>query len=223
MATILVVEDEKNIQLLTKAHLKNYYNVITANNGQEAIDIFYSEHIDLIVADIMMPKMDGYEMVKILREYQNDVPVIFLTAKASFDDKREGFASGIDDYMTKPVNYEELVWRIEALLRRANINSSQQITIGDITCDANSYCIIKSDGDTIDLPKKEFELLYKLLSYPNQIFTKDQLLSDIWGIDTDSDDSTIKTHINRLRNKLDGVNDFEIVTVRGLGYKLEIK
>lgn len=223
MATVLIVEDEKNIQLLTKAHLKNHYNVITASNGQEAIDLFYSEHIDLIVADIMMPKMDGYEMVRILREYQNDVPVIFLTAKAGFDDKREGFASGIDDYMTKPVNYDELIWRIEALLRRANINSSQQITIGDITCDANSYCITKGDGEVIDLPKKEFELLYKLLSYPNQIFTKDQLLSDIWGIDTDSDDSTIKTHINRIRNKLDGIDAFEIVTVRGLGYKLEIK
>lgn len=222
MATVLIVEDEKNIQLLTKAHLKNHYNVITASNGQEAIDLFYSEHIDLIVADIMMPKMDGYEMVRILREYQNDVPVIFLTAKAGFDDKREGFASGIDDYMTKPVNYDELIWRIEALLRRANINSSQQITIGDITCDANSYCITKGDGEVIDLPKKEFELLYKLLSYPNQIFTKDQLLSDIWGIDTDSDDSTIKTHINRIRNKLDGIDAFEIVTVRGLGYKLEI-
>ncbi|MCR5145112.1 MAG: response regulator transcription factor [Lachnospiraceae bacterium] len=222
MATILVVEDEKNIQLLTKAHLKNDYNVITADNGQEAIDIFYSEHVDLIVADIMMPKMDGYEMVKVLREYQNDVPVIFLTAKASFDDKREGFASGIDDYMTKPVNYDELLWRIEALLRRSNINSSQQIKIGELVCDANAYTVTKSDGNVIDLPKKEFELLYKLLSYPNQIFTKDQLLSDIWGIDTDSDDSTIKTHINRLRNKLGDIPEFEIVTVRGLGYKAQV-
>lgn len=221
MATILVVEDDKNIRLLTTARLKPHYTVLTACDGEKAIDIFYKQHVDLIVADIMMPNMDGYELVKCLREYKQDVPVIFLTAKSAFEDKRKGFASGIDDYMTKPVNYEELIWRIEALLRRANINASRQIKIGTVTIDASSYTVSRGT-EVVEVPKKEFELLYKLLSYPNIIFTKDQLLEDIWGMETDSNDSTIKTHINRLRNKFGDWEEFEIVTIRGLGYKLEL-
>ena len=222
MATILVVEDEKNLQILTKARLKDKYNVLVADDGQQAIDIFYGQHIDLIVADIMMPNMDGYEMVKELRDYKNDVPVIFLTSKAEFDDKRKGFALGIDDYMTKPVNYEELLWRIEALLRRANINAEQKIVIGDVELNADNYTVRKGD-EVQEIPKKEFELLYKLLSYPGQIFTKTQLLEDVWGLDTYTDDTTIKTHINRLRNRFGDWEEFEIVTLRGLGYKGEIK
>lgn len=221
MATILIVEDDKNIRLLTSARLKPHYTILTACDGEEAIDLFYKQHIDLIVADIMMPNMDGYELVKTLREYKQNVPVIFLTAKSAFEDKRKGFASGIDDYMTKPVNYEELLWRIEALLRRANINAKRQITIGAVTVDAASYTVSRGT-EQLELPKKEFELLFKLLSYPNIIFTKDQLLEDIWGMETDSNDSTIKTHINRLRNKFGDWDEFEIVTVRGLGYKLEM-
>lgn len=219
MATILIVEDEKNIRLLTAARLKTYYTVLTACDGNEAIDIFYRQHIDLIIADIMMPNMDGYELVRCLREYNQNVPVIFLTAKSSFDDKRKGFASGIDDYMTKPVNYEELLWRIHALLRRASINASRRITIGTVIVDSDSYTVSR-EKEQIELPKKEFDLLFKLLSYPNVIFTKDQLLSDIWGMETDSNDNTIKTHINRLRNKFGDWNEFEIITIRGLGYKL---
>ncbi|MCM1542787.1 MAG: response regulator transcription factor, partial [Blautia sp.] len=192
MATILVVEDNENILLLTSARLKPYYSILTASNGKEALDIFYRQHVDLIVADIMMPGMDGYELVRCLREYKQNVPVIFLTAKSAFDDKRKGFASGIDDYMTKPVNYEELLWRIEALLRRANINASQRIMIGPVTIDSASYTVSRGE-ERIELPKKEFELLFKFLSYPNMIFTKNQLLEDIWGLETDSDDSTIKT------------------------------
>lgn len=222
MATILVVEDNKNILLLTSARLKPYYSILTASNGKIALDIFYRQHVDLIVADIMMPDMDGYELVRCLREYKQNVPVIFLTAKSSFEDKRKGFASGIDDYMTKPVNYEELLWRIEALLRRANINASQRIIIGSVTIDSASYTVSRGT-ERIELPKKEFELLFKLLSYPNMIFTKNQLLEDIWGLETDSDDSTIKTHINRLRNKFGDWDEFQIVTVRGLGYKLELQ
>lgn len=219
MATILIVEDEKNIRLLTEARLKPYYTILTASDGNEAIDIFYSQHVDLIIADIMMPKMDGYELVRCLREYNQNVPVIFLTAKSAFDDKRKGFASGIDDYMTKPVNYEELLWRIQALLRRASISTSRRITVGAVIVDADSYTVSRGK-ELIELPKKEFDLLFKLLSYPGMIFTKDQLLSDIWGMDTDSGDSTIKTHINRLRNKFGDWKEFEITTIRGLGYKL---
>ena len=221
MATILVVEDDKHIRLLTTARLKPHYTVLTACDGEEALDVFYKQHVDLIVADIMMPNMDGYELVKCLREYKQNVPVIFLTAKSAFEDKRKGFSSGIDDYMTKPVNYEELLWRIEALLRRANINADQKITVGAVTADSTSYTVSRGN-ERYELPKKEFELLYKLLSYPNMIFTKDQLLEDIWGMETDTNDSTIKTHINRLRNRFKGWDEFEIVTVRGLGYKLEL-
>lgn len=221
MATILIVEDDKNICLLTTARLKPYYTVLTASDGNKALGIFYQQHVDLIVADIMMPNMDGYELVKCLREYNQNVPVIFLTAKSAFDDIRKGFVSGIDDYMTKPVNYEELLLRIRALLRRANINASLQITVGMVTADASNYTVNRGT-EHIELPRKEFDLLFKLLSYPGTIFTKDQLLSDIWGMDTDSSDNTIKTHINRLRNKFGEWKELEIITVRGLGYKLEL-
>lgn len=221
MATILVVEDDKNTRLLTTARLKPHFQVVTACDGKEALDIFYSQHIDLIIADIMMPNMDGYELVRTLREYKQDVPVIILTAKQTFEAKKKGFSTGTDDYMTKPVNYEELLWRIEALLRRAKINSDKQIHLNAVTVNAENYTVNRG-GETITLPKKEFELLYKLLSYPDMIFTKDQLLEDIWGYDTDSDENTIKTHISRLRGKFDGWNEFSIITIRGLGYKAEI-
>lgn len=221
MATILVVEDDKNTRLLTTARLKPHYNVVAACDGEEALDIFYSQHIDLIVADIMMPNMDGYELVRTLREYKQDVPIIMLTAKQTFEAKKQGFSTGTDDYMTKPVNYEELLWRIEALLRRAKINTDKQIALGAVTVNAENYTVSRGE-ETITLPKKEFELLYKLLSYPDMIFTKDQLLEDIWGYDTDSDENTIKTHISRLRGKFDGWDEFSIITIRGLGYKAEI-
>lgn len=221
MTTILVVEDDKNTRLLTTARLKPHYNVVTACDGEEALDIFYSQHIDLIIADIMMPNMDGYELVRTLREYKQDVPVIMLTAKQTFEAKKQGFSTGTDDYMTKPVNYEELLWRIEALLRRAKINTDKQISLGAVTINAENYTVSRGK-EIITLPKKEFELLYKLLSYPDMIFTKDQLLENIWGYDTDSDENTIKTHISRLRGKFDGWDEFSIITIRGLGYKAEI-
>lgn len=221
MAVILVVEDDTNSRILTAARLKPYYTVLTACDGEEALDVFYKQHVDLIVADVMMPKMDGYELVGTLREYNHDVPVIMLTAKSAFEDKRQGFSTGTDDYLTKPVNYEELLWRIEALLRRAKIHTEQKIVIGNVTINAENYTVSK-DGASIELPKKEFELLYKMLSYPDMIFTKNQLLEEIWGFDTDSDDSTIKTHISRLRNKFDSWEEFKIVTVRGLGYKVTV-
>lgn len=218
MATILIVEDDKNIRLLTKAHLKSMYTVLEAADGNEAVEIFYSKHVDLIVSDIMMPGMDGYELVKTLREYKENVPVILLTAKTSFEDKRHGFSTGIDDYMTKPVNYEELLWRIEALLRRASINSSKKLTIGSVEIDSSTYTV-SNGSKSVELAKKEFELLFKLVSYPNMIFTKEQLLEEIWGADSDSDDNTVKTHISRLRANVADFPELEIVTLRGLGYK----
>lgn len=227
MATILVVEDDRSTRMLTKARLKNKYDVVCAEDGEQALDIFYHQHIDLIVADIMMPHMDGYELVRTLRDYDADVPVIMLTAKSTFDAKKEGFSSGTDDYMTKPVNYEELTWRIDSLLRRAKINVEKRITIGDMVVDQDAYTVARRvgqpDEETVQLPKKEFDLLYKLLSSPGQIFTKEQLLEDVWGMDTDSDDSTVKTHINRLRNHFRDWDEFTITTLRGLGYRADLK
>lgn len=219
MVTILVVEDNEHSRLLTEARLKRYYNVVTADNGSSALDVFYDRQIDLIVADIMMPVMDGYEMVRHLRENKEEVPILFLTAKSTFDDKKQGFDLGIDDYITKPVDYEELLLRIKALLRRANIANKMKINIGNFEMDENDYSVIY-DSNGIELTKKEFELLFKLLSYPNRVMTKRQLLEDIWGYESNSSEDTIKTHINKIRNKLKEVKEFEIVSVKGLGYKV---
>lgn len=221
MATILIAEDDKNIQLLIEARLKSKYTVICANNGQEALHIIEAKKIDLLIADIMMPIMDGFKLVQTIRKDGYTIPILMLTAKQSFEDKRTGFSSGIDDYMTKPVNYEELHWRIEALLRRAKIANENKITIGNVVLDSSSYIIFVEDK-AIELPKKEFDLLFKLLSYPGQIFTKNQLLDDIWGYDSDSGEDTVKTHISRLRNKFQYIDEFKIITVKGLGYKAEI-
>lgn len=222
MSTILVVEDDRNTRLLTVARLKSYFDVKSASDGLAALDILYQNKIDLIVADVMMPNMDGYSLLRTLREEKNDIPILLLTAKQSFEDKREGFTSGTDDYMTKPVNYEELLWRINALLRRAQIATEKKIVVGPIIIDSTSYTV-SFDDQVIELPKKEFELLFKLLSYPNVIFTKQQLIDEIWGFDTESSEDTLKTHISRLRSKLKECTEFEIVTIKGLGYKAEIK
>lgn len=219
MVTILVVEDNEHTRLLTEARLKRYYNVITAENGSEALDIFYEKQIDLIVADIMMPEMDGYEMLKHLRDNKEEVPVLFLTAKSTFDDKKTGYDLGIDDYVTKPIDYEELLLRIKALLRRANIANKMKINIGKFEMDENDYSV-KYNNSAIEMTKKEFDLLFKLLSYPNRVMTKIQLLEDIWGYESNSSEDTIKTHINKIRNKLKDVKEFEIISVKGLGYKV---
>lgn len=219
MVTILVVEDNEHTRMLTEARLRKFYNVVTAENGAEALDIFYERQIDLIVADIMMPVMDGYELVKNLRDNNEEVPVLFLTAKSTFEDKRQGFELGIDDYVTKPIDYEELLLRIKALLRRANISNKMKINIGTFTMDENDYSVT-TNNNQIELTKKEFELLFKLLSYPNKVMTKMQLLEDIWGYDSNSSEDTIKTHINKIRNKLKDVKEFEIISVKGLGYKV---
>lgn len=221
MATILIVEDDKHTRLLTCARLKPHYAVEEAENGEQALNMLDQKHIDLIIADIQMPVMNGYDLVREMRESGIQIPVIMLTAMHTFDDKRTGFASGTDDYMTKPIDYEELHWRIKALLRRANIVSQRKIIIGNITLDSASYTVTRGETTT-ELAKKEFDLLYKLLSYPGMIFTKSQLLDEIWGYDTNSDETTIKTHINRLRNKFADCTEFEIITIRGLGYKAEI-
>lgn len=221
VATILLVDDDASMRLLTTARLKHQFTVIPARDGVEALEVLARQPADLIIADVMMPRMDGYTLVKTLRERGNQIPVLLLTAKQSFEDKREGFSSGIDDYMTKPVNYEELVWRLNALLRRSRIASERRIVVGPVVLDSSTYTVTR-EGEALELPKKEFELLYRLLSYPGQIFTRNQLLDGIWGYASESGEDTVKTHISRLRNKLRHIPEFRIVTIKGLGYKAEI-
>ena len=195
-----------------------HYTVTTAKDGAEALDILGREHIDLIVLDVMMPEMDGYELTRELREAQDNIPILMVSARQLPADKKKGFLVGTDDYMTKPVDEEEMLLRIRALLRRAKIVSEQKILIGDVVLDYNSMTVT-GHGQTQELPQKEFLLLYKLLSYPGQIFTRIQLMDEIWGVDSDTGWETVTVHIGRLRKRFAGWEEFEIISVRGLGYK----
>ena len=221
MAKILIAEDEANIRLLLEIRLKSRYTVITAANGAQALELIEQGGVDLIVTDIMMPKMDGYEMVETLRARGDTTPVIMLTAKDTLTDKGQGFMVGCDDYITKPVNFEELIWRIDAILRRYKIANEGKIIIGGVTVDKNSFTVTFDDRAE-ELPTKEFQLLYLLLSYPEKIFTYEQILDKGWGFESESGETTVRTHINRLRNKFEGVKEFEIITIRGMGYKAVI-
>ncbi len=219
MFHILVVDDDKHTRMLLQAVLEaENYTVFTAENGAQALMITDKEHIDLVVLDIMMPEMDGYEFTRTLRATDDNLPILMVSAKQLPEDKKKGFLVGTDDYMTKPIDEEEMLWRIKALLRRARIASEQRITVGDIVLDYRSLTVTK--GDTvIELPQKEFLLLYKLLSYPGQIFTRIQLMDEIWGQDSETGWETVTVHIGRLRKRFENWNEFEIQSVRGLGYK----
>ncbi len=221
MATILFAEDDENVQLLISRKLRSNFNVISSPDGAQALEIIRSRSIDLLIADIEMPVMDGFTLLQNIRKLGFQFPVIILTANQSFDAKRTGFSKGTDDFLTKPVDPEELVWRIKALLRRSNIAVSNKIIEGELVIDSSTYTVSNNE-QKIELSKKEFDLLFKLLSYKGQIFTKNQLLDDIWGFTTESGEDTVKTHVSRLRNRLKMFNEIEIVAVRGIGYKAEI-
>jgi len=219
MFHILVVVDDKHTRMLLSAILQNAnYTVTTANNGEEALDALDREHIDLVVLDIMMPKMDGYEFTKLIRETDDALPILMVTAKHLPADEKKGFLVGTDDYITKPIDEDKLLMRIKALLRRAQIVNEQKIVIGDVTLDYNSLTVTRN-GETQVLPQKEFMLLYKLLSYPGQIFTRIQLMDEIWGTESETGWETVTVHVGRLRKRFEGWNEFEIEAVRGLGYK----
>lgn len=219
MFNILVVDDDKNTRRLMRAVLEaENYNVFTAENGEDALDVMGREHIDLCILDIMMPKMDGYEFTKALRECENALPILMVSAKQLPADKRKGFLVGTDDYMTKPIDEVEMLLRIKALLRRAKIVSERKIVIGGVVLDYDSLSVTRN-GETQVLPQKEFLLLYKLLSYPGKIFTRIQLMDEIWGADSDSGWETVTVHIGRLRKRFEDYEEFEIESVRGLGYK----
>ena len=194
------------------------YTVSIAKNGQEALGIMDKEHIDLVVLDVMMPKMDGYKFTKTLRECDNNLPILMVSAKQMPVDKNKGFAAGTDDYMTKPVNQDEFLYRIKALLRRARIATDRKIVVGDVVLDYDSLTVTKGD-EVLELPQKEFLLLYKLLSYPSKIFTRIQLMDEIWGAESETGWETVTVHIGRLRKRFEGWQEFEIESVRGLGYK----
>lgn len=219
MFNILVVEDDKNTGKLMETVLSaNGFHPILASDGIEALKILDIQHVDLIILDIMMPRMDGYELTQQLRNSNYTLPILMVTAKQLPVDKKKGFIVGTDDYMTKPIDDEEMILRIKALLRRAKIVNEHKIIIGEVTLDYDSLSVSRKDKRQT-LPQKEFYLLYKLLSYPNKIFTRIQLMDEIWGIDSDSTDYTVNVHINRLRKRFEDYPEFEIQTIRGLGYK----
>ena len=219
MFCILTVDDDKNTRLFFKTVLeKSGYTVFTATNGKEALDIMDKEHIDLIVLDIMMPEMDGYELTDALRSSNINLPILTVSAKQLPADKHRAFMVGTDDYMIKPIDEEEMLYRIKALLRRARIASERKITVGDVVLDYDSFTVTKN-GEAQELPQKEFMLLYKLLSYPGKIFTRIQLMDEIWGTESETGWETVTVHIGRLRKRFEGWEEFQIESVRSLGYK----
>lgn len=219
MFNILVVEDDKNLRKLIVTCLKkNNYDTFEATNGEEALEVLDKNYIDLIISDVMMPKKDGFELIKDLRSCKYKVPVLVITAKSGIEDKKQGFLLGADDYMVKPVNIEELILRVQALLKRTNSANERKIKVGDLTVNYNQMSITRNEK-IYNLAQKEFLLLYKLLSTPKTIFTRQELIEEIWGLESDSDYRTIDVHIKRIREKLYDVDEFEIITIRGIGYK----
>ena len=219
MFNILIAEDENDIRKMMCEYLQNNgFTVFEANNGEKAMDELDKVHIDLLITDIMMPKLNGYTLVRELREAKYEMPILMITAKETIEDKETGFNSGTDDYMVKPIVLREMLLRVNALLKRAKITNEKRIIVGNTTLDYEAFTVT-NNKETFELPQKEFRLLFKLLSQPNRIFTRRQLMDEIWGYDSESGDSTVKVHISRLRERFNACKDFEIVTVKGLGYK----
>lgn len=221
MVNILVVDDDAHIQKLISVYLENCgYKTVCASDGMKALQKMDETHFDMVIADIMMPRVDGYELTADIRTIDARIPILMITARDDYEDKRKGFLSGVDDYMTKPIDLQEMELRVAALLRRAQISAENRIILGEISVDADSRVVITPE-ETFDLPRKEFDLLFKLLSYPHKIFTRRQLMDEIWGLDSDADERTVDVHIKRLREKFVNCKEFDLVTVRGLGYKAE--
>ena len=219
MFTILVVEDDTNTRKLMCAVLrKNGFKALQAEDGVEALELMDRQHVDLVVMDLMMPRMDGFELAQQLRSTWETLPILMVTARQEPRDKRRGFLAGTDDYMTKPVDQQEMILRIKALLRRANIASDRKIICGNVVLDYDTFSATRN-FEEIALPQKEFMLLFKLLSFPGVIFTRLQLMDEIWGMDSETSDNTLNVHINRLRDRFRDWPDFEIATVRGVGYR----
>lgn len=222
MINILVVEDNPNARKLYEFILKKeHYTPLLAEDGIKGLEILEQQHVDLILLDVMMPNMDGFTFAKELRDADINIPILMISAKDTPEDKRTGFLSGTDDYMVKPVDEQEMLLRIKALLRRARISADKALQIGNTRLLYDSFSVTVDKSESV-LPRKEFLVLYKLLSYPNKTFTRAQLMDEIWSMDTDSEERTVDVHINRLREKFGDNPDFRIITVRGLGYKAVI-
>ena len=220
MFKILIAEDDRELrQLFQHVLTKHGYSVRGVSNGKEALDALEQDYSDLIISDIMMPVMDGYQLVQALRESGSQIPVLMITAKNAFDDMRQGFLSGTDDYMVKPVNINEMVLRVGALLRRAQMINDRRQIIGETVLECDSL-MVTQNGKSMVLPQKEFMLLYKMAAFPGKIFTRQQLMDDIWGYDSGTDTHTVDVHIGRLRERFRDNTDFKIVTMRGVGYKV---
>ena len=220
MFKIIVIDDDINLNfLIAKVLTKNGYQVFQCYNANSAYDVLDKNYIDLIITDIMMPGIDGYKFTESLRSEKIDIPILMITAKEEFKDKVMGFNVGADDYLVKPINLEELLLRVGAILRRAKINNEKKVAIGTTVLDYNTFTV-ETGNEKIELPQKEFNILFKFFSYPNQIFTRTQLMNEFWGMLSESDERTIDVHINRLRDKFKDNPNFEIITVRGLGYKV---
>ena len=220
MQKILIAEDDRELrELFSHVLTKNGYAVTGVSDGKEALDALDSDYYDVIISDIMMPRMDGYEFVSHLRDMGSTTPVLMITAKDAFDDMRLGFVAGTDDYMVKPINVNEMVLRVGALLRRAQMINERRQIIGETIMECDSLTV-SVDGVSMVLPQKEFMLLYKMASFPGKIFTRQQLMDEIWGYETDSDTHTVDVHIGRLRDRFRDSRDFKIVTIRGVGYKV---
>lgn len=220
MLKILIAEDDKELrQLFSHILTKNGYFVKGVSNGKEALDVLDKDYYDLIISDIMMPVMDGYELVRLLRSTGNTTPIMMITAKDAFDDMRQGFALGTDDYMVKPININEMVLRVGALLRRAQMINDRKLIIGKTILELDSLSVY-TEHENFILPQKEFMLLYKMASFPGKIFTRHQLMDEIWGYDNESDTHTVDVHIARLRDRFKYNTDFKIITMRGVGYKV---
>ncbi|MCE5342449.1 MAG: response regulator transcription factor [Eubacteriales bacterium] len=219
MFQVLVTDDQPNTRKLLETVLHRAgYEVFTAQDGQEALRVLDEQHIDILLLDIMMPGMDGYALTRELRENGNNTPILMITAKQLPDDKHKGFLAGADDYITKPVDMEEMLLRIRALLRRSQIINEHRLQLGEVVLEYDTLTVSRGE-DRQTLPQKEFYLLYKLLSFPNQIFTRIQLMDEIWGMESESGDTTVNVHINRLRRRFENHPEFELVAVWGLGYK----
>ena len=220
MMKLLIAEDDRELrQLFTHVLTRHGYTITGVSNGQEALDAMDCDYFDLIITDIMMPVMDGYQLVRQLRDVGNTTPVLMITAKDAFDDMRMGFQFGVDDYMVKPINVNEMVLRVQALLRRAQMINERRQTIGETILECDSLTVV-ANGESTVLPQKEFMLLYKMAAYPGKIFTRQQLMDEIWGYDSESDTHTVDVHIGRLRDRFRDSQDFKIVTIRGVGYKV---
>ena len=220
MFRVLIAEDDTELRtLFQRVLMKNGYSVECVSNGKEALDELGRDYYDIVISDIMMPMMDGYALVRSLRDAGNNIPVLMITAKDAFDDMRLGFISGTDDYMVKPINVNEMLIRVGALLRRAKMISERRQIIGETILESDTFTV-KYNGQKLILPQKEFMLLYKMVSFPGRIFTRQQLMDEVWGYESDTDTHTVEVHIGRLRDKFRDNSDFKIVTMRGVGYKV---